>query len=71
MFAIKGSPAPRLDPLVNLLVHLTNGAGANPCATQRLDDMDLKQLPKKSGEFLLEIIMRRHETRSTIMTTGL
>ena len=26
-----------------------------------LDDMGMKQLPKKSGEFLFEIIMRRHE----------
>jgi len=34
-----------------------------------LDDMGMKQLPKKSGEFLFEIIMRRHELRSTIMTS--
>ena len=34
-----------------------------------LDDMGIKTLPKKSGEFLFEIIMRRHELRSTIMTT--
>ena len=30
----------------------------------------MKQLPKKSGEFLFEIIMRRHELRSTIMTSN-
>ncbi len=35
-----------------------------------LDDMGMKQLPKRSGEFLFEIIMRRHELRSTIMTTN-
>jgi DNA replication protein DnaC len=35
-----------------------------------LDDMGMKQLPKKSGEFLLEIIMRRHELRSTMMTSN-
>jgi len=35
-----------------------------------LDDMGMKQLPKKSGEFLFEIIMRRHELRSTIMTSN-
>lgn len=35
-----------------------------------LDDMGMKQLPKKSGEFLFEIIMRRHEIRSTIMTSN-
>jgi len=30
----------------------------------------MKQLPKRSGEYLFEIIMRRHEVRSTIMTTN-
>jgi|AntAceMinimDraft_12_1070368.scaffolds.fasta_scaffold14837_3 DNA replication protein DnaC len=35
-----------------------------------LDDMGMKQLPKKSGEFLFEIIMRRHELRSTMMTSN-
>ena len=28
----------------------------------------LKQLPKRSGEYLFEIIMRRYEKRSTMMT---
>ena len=32
--------------------------------------MGIKQLPKKSGEFLFEIILRRYETRSTIMTSN-
>jgi len=35
-----------------------------------LDDMGLKQLPKKSGEYLFEIIMRRHQLRSTMMTSN-
>lgn len=35
-----------------------------------IDDMGMKQLPKKSGEFLFEIIMRRHELRSTVMTSN-
>ena len=35
-----------------------------------LDDMGMKHLPKKSGEFLFEIIMRRHELRSTMMTSN-
>ena len=35
-----------------------------------IDDMGMKQLPKRSGEFLFEIIMRRHHTRSTIMTSN-
>jgi len=35
-----------------------------------LDDMGMKQLPKKSGEFLFEIIMRRYELRSTMMTSN-
>ena len=30
----------------------------------------MKQLPKRSGEYLFEIIMRRHEVRSTMMTTN-
>ena len=35
-----------------------------------IDDMGMKQLPKRSGECLLEIIMRRYETRSTMMTSN-
>ena len=35
-----------------------------------LDDMGLKKLPKQSGEYLFEIIMRRYELRSTIMTSN-
>src|SRR5512139_2905169 len=32
--------------------------------------MGLKALPKQSGEYLLEVIMRRYENRSTIMTSN-
>jgi DNA replication protein DnaC len=35
-----------------------------------IDDMGMKQLPKRSGEYLFEIIMRRHEVRSTVMTSN-
>jgi DNA replication protein DnaC len=35
-----------------------------------IDDMGLKALPKGSGEYLLEVIMRRYENRSTIMTSN-
>lgn len=35
-----------------------------------IDDMGMKQLPKRSGEYLLEIIMRRYQLRSTIMTSN-
>ena len=35
-----------------------------------VDDMGMKQLPRKSGEVLFEIIMRRYETRSTMMTSN-
>lgn len=35
-----------------------------------VDDMGIKKLPKQSGEYLFEIIMRRHELRSTIMTSN-
>ena len=34
------------------------------------DNMGMKQLPKRSGEYLFEIIMRRYELRSTIMTSN-
>jgi DNA replication protein DnaC len=35
-----------------------------------IDDMGMKQLPKRSGEILFEIILRRHQKRSTIMTSN-
>ncbi len=35
-----------------------------------VDDMGLKQLPPQAGEYLFEIIMRRHENRSTMMTSN-
>jgi len=35
-----------------------------------IDDMGLKVLPPKSGEILLEIVMRRYENRSTFMTSN-
>jgi DNA replication protein DnaC len=35
-----------------------------------IDDMGMKQLPKRGGEYLFEIIMRRYEIRSTMMTSN-
>jgi len=35
-----------------------------------IDDMGIKQLPRHSGECLFEIIMRRYETKSTVMTSN-
>jgi DNA replication protein DnaC len=35
-----------------------------------IDDMGMKQLPKRSGEYLFEIIMRRNQVRSTVMTSN-
>jgi DNA replication protein DnaC len=35
-----------------------------------IDDMGMKQLPKRSGEYLFEIILRRYETCSTMMTSN-
>ena len=32
-----------------------------------IDDMGIKQLPRRSGEYLFEVIMRRYEVWSTIM----
>jgi len=35
-----------------------------------IDDMGMKQLPRRSGEYLFEIIMRRYEKRATMMTSN-
>lgn len=35
-----------------------------------IDDFGMKQLPRRSGECLFEVIMRRYETRSTVMTSN-
>lgn len=35
-----------------------------------IDDMGMKQLPKRSGEYLFEIIMRRYENHATVMTSN-
>ena len=35
-----------------------------------IDDFGMKQLPKRGGECLFEVIMRRYETRSTVMTSN-
>lgn len=40
------------------------------CELLIIDDMGIKQLPARSGEHLFEIIMRRYEKRSTIMTSN-
>lgn len=40
------------------------------CDLLIIDDMGIKALPPKSGEYLFEIIMRRYELRSTLMTSN-
>jgi len=52
-------------------------AGADKVLTRYLkpdlliiDDMGMKQLPKRSGEYLFEVVMRRYEVRSTMMTSN-
>ena len=40
------------------------------CDLLIIDDMGIKQLPPKSGEYLFVIIMRRYELRSTLMTSN-
>ena len=35
-----------------------------------IDDMGLRTLPRQSGEHLFEIILRRHQLRSTVMTSN-
>ncbi len=35
-----------------------------------IDDMGMKALPRQSGEHLMEVILRRHGLKSTIMTSN-
>ncbi len=35
-----------------------------------IDDKGMKNLPRQSGEVLFEIVMRRYETKSTMMTSN-
>lgn len=35
-----------------------------------IDDIGLTALPKQLGEYLLEVVMRRYENGSTIMTSN-
>jgi DNA replication protein DnaC len=35
-----------------------------------IDDMGMKHLPKRAGEYLFEVVMRRYEVRSTMMTSN-
>lgn len=35
-----------------------------------IDDMGIKKLPPLSAEYLFEVVLRRHENRSTIMTSN-
>ena len=35
-----------------------------------IDDMGIKPLPRRSGEYFFEVIMRRYEVKSTIMTSN-
>jgi DNA replication protein DnaC len=35
-----------------------------------IDDMGIKKLPKRSGEYFFEVIMRRYEVKSTMMTSN-
>ena len=35
-----------------------------------IDDMGIKPLPRRSGEYFFEVIMRRYELKSTLMTSN-
>jgi DNA replication protein DnaC len=35
-----------------------------------IDDIGMKQLPKRNGEYLFEVIMRRHGLRSAMITSN-
>jgi DNA replication protein DnaC len=40
------------------------------CDLLIVDDMGIRQLPERAGEYLFEVIMRRHEKKATIMTSN-
>ena len=40
------------------------------CELLIIDDMGLKSLPERAGEYLFEIIMRRYELKATMMTSN-
>jgi hypothetical protein len=40
------------------------------CVSKKPRAVQIKQLPKRSEEYLFEIVMRRYETRSTMMTSS-
>lgn len=40
------------------------------CDLLIIDDMGIKHLPPKSSEYLFEIVMRRYEVKSTMMTSN-
>lgn len=63
--------------VVRDLLRAENLGKSDACLTKYLkpdlliiDDMGLKQLPNKAGEYLFEVIMRRYEVRSTMMTSN-
>jgi DNA replication protein DnaC len=67
----------QLHELLDLLIE-ANATGIKKAATQKLlapdllilDDLGMKKLPADRAEELLEIIMRRYEKSSTIMTSN-
>ena len=57
------------ENFIRVLENAFHAFGGIP-QTLVIDDMGIKKLPKQSGEYLFEIIMRRHELRSTVMTSN-
>jgi hypothetical protein len=63
------------DVMRELQTEATRRIGTVPGALSQTDlliigDMELKTLPAKAGEILLEISLRRYENRSTIITSN-
>lgn len=74
MISIISSPLPHLPRGVQAhgcqrKILLTNALREQHAAATPIDDTGVTALPKKSGEDLLEVIMRRHrhENRPTII----
>ena len=60
MMMHEGNPAARSKSMKKYL----------KCDLLIIDDMGIKELPSKAGENLFEIILRRHQVKSTIMTSN-
>jgi DNA replication protein DnaC len=75
---LPGKDLSMVKPVTNAVTRKTRSLRHSAATLRRslhpklliIDDFGLKQSPKNSGEHLFEVIMRRYENRSTIMTSN-